>query len=138
HRPFDRRYPLRKDRQSPQSYRGGRRARNAAHRSRGIPAENSVAHRARRHPWPPHTFSGAAAEVALFDPEAWALTAREAAREAAADGVNMTFAPMLDVSREPRWGRTIEGPGESPWVGRQLAEAKVRGFQGSDLAAADS
>jgi len=78
------------------------------------------------------------AEVALFDPEAWALTAREAAREAAADGINMTFAPMLDVSREPRWGRTIEGPGESPWVGRQLAEAKVRGFQGSDLAAADS
>ena len=77
-------------------------------------------------------------EVALFDPEAWALTAREAAREAAADGVNMTFAPMLDVSREPRWGRTVEGPGESPWVGRRLAEAKVRGFQGSDLAAADS
>jgi beta-glucosidase len=77
-------------------------------------------------------------EVALFDPQAWALTAREAAREAAADGINMTFAPMLDVSREPRWGRTIEGPGESPWVGRRLAEAKVRGFQGADLAAADS
>jgi beta-glucosidase len=78
------------------------------------------------------------AEVALFDPQAWALTAREAAREAAADGINMTFAPMLDVSREPRWGRTIEGPGESPWVGRRLAEAKVRGFQGADLAAADA
>jgi beta-glucosidase len=77
-------------------------------------------------------------EVALFDPEAWALTAREAAREAAADGINMTFAPMLDVSREPRWGRTVEGPGESPWVGRQLAEAKVRGFQGTDLASANS
>jgi beta-glucosidase len=78
------------------------------------------------------------AEVALFDPEAWALTAREAAREAAADGINMTFAPMLDVSREPRWGRTVEGPGESPWVGRRLAEAKVRGFQGIDLTSADS
>jgi beta-glucosidase len=78
------------------------------------------------------------AEAALFDPEAWTLTAREAAKEAAADGVNMTFAPMLDVSREPRWGRTVEGPGESPWVGRQLAEAKVRGFQGVDLTAADS
>jgi beta-glucosidase len=77
-------------------------------------------------------------EVALFDPEAWARTAREAAREAAADGVNMTFAPMLDVSREPRWGRTVEGPGESPWVGRRLAEAKVRGFQGADLTAADA
>lgn len=78
------------------------------------------------------------AEVSLFDPEAWALTAREAAREAAADGINMTFAPMLDVARDPRWGRIVEGPGESPWVGRQLAEAKVRGFQGTDLAAADS
>ncbi|MDE2050819.1 MAG: glycoside hydrolase family 3 C-terminal domain-containing protein, partial [Gammaproteobacteria bacterium] len=78
------------------------------------------------------------AEAALFDPQAWALTAREAAREAAADGVNMAFAPMLDVSRDPRWGRTVEGPGESPWVGRRLAEAKVRGFQGTDLAAADS
>ncbi|MFZ1870047.1 MAG: glycoside hydrolase family 3 N-terminal domain-containing protein [Steroidobacteraceae bacterium] len=77
-------------------------------------------------------------EVALFDPEAWTRTAREAAREAAADGINMTFAPMLDVSREPRWGRTIEGPGESPWVGQRLAEAKVRGFQGAELAAADS
>ena len=78
------------------------------------------------------------AETALFDPVAWALTAREAAREAAADGINMTFAPMLDVSREPRWGRTVEGPGESPWVGRVLAEAKVRGFQGTDLTAGDS
>ncbi|HUA23745.1 MAG TPA: glycoside hydrolase family 3 N-terminal domain-containing protein [Steroidobacteraceae bacterium] len=83
-------------------------------------------------------FPAPLAEVALFDPEAWARTAREAAREAAADGINMTFAPMLDVSREPRWGRTVEGPGESPWVGRHLAEAKVRGFQGADLAAADS
>jgi beta-glucosidase len=78
------------------------------------------------------------AEVALFDPEAWRLTAREAAREAAADGIAMTFAPMLDVSRDPRWGRIVEGPGESAWVGRRLAEAKVLGFQGNDLAAADS
>lgn len=78
------------------------------------------------------------AEVALFDTEAWTRTAREAAREAAADGINMAFAPMLDVSRDPRWGRTVEGPGESPWVGKRLAEAKVRGFQGADLAAADS
>jgi beta-glucosidase len=83
-------------------------------------------------------FPAPLAEVALFDPEAWTLTAREAAREAAADGIAMTFAPMLDVSRDPRWGRTVEGPGESAWVGRRLAEAKVRGFQGTDLAAADS
>jgi beta-glucosidase len=50
----------------------------------------------------------------------------------------MTFAPMLDVSRDPRWGRGIEGPGEDPWVGALLADAKVRGFQGASLSAADS
>jgi beta-glucosidase len=78
------------------------------------------------------------AEAGLFDPEAWALTAREAAREAAADGLAMTFAPMLDVSRDPRWGRTAEGPGEDSWLAARIAEAKVRGFQGADLASADS
>ncbi len=75
------------------------------------------------------------AEAALFDPETWARTAREAATEAAADGLAMTFAPMLDVSRDPRWGRTAEGPGEDPWLGVRIARAKVRGFQGDDLAA---
>jgi beta-glucosidase len=78
------------------------------------------------------------AEASLFDPEAWALTAREAAKEAAADGLAMTFAPMLDVSRDPRWGRGVESAGEDPWLAERLARAKVKGFQGSDLAAADS
>jgi beta-glucosidase len=73
-------------------------------------------------------------EAALFDPESWALTARESAKEAAADGLAMTFAPMLDVSRDPRWGRIVEGPGEDPWLGVQIARAKVRGYQGDDLA----
>ena len=77
-------------------------------------------------------------EAALFDPETWALTARESAKEAAAEGVAMTFAPMLDVSRDPRWGRGVEGPGEDPWLGARIAEAKVRGFQGAELAAADA
>jgi beta-glucosidase len=77
-------------------------------------------------------------EAALFDPETWALTARESAKEAAADGLAMTFAPMLDVSRDPRWGRSVEGPGEDPWLGARIAEAKVRGFQGANLAAADA
>jgi beta-glucosidase len=77
-------------------------------------------------------------EAALFDPETWALTARESAKEAAADGLAMTFAPMLDVSRDPRWGRSVEGPGEDPWLGARIAAAKVRGFQGGDLAAADA
>lgn len=75
------------------------------------------------------------AEASLFDPAIWALTARESALEASADGLAMTFAPMLDVSRDPRWGRGAEGPGEDPWLGARFAEAKVRGFQGADLAA---
>jgi beta-glucosidase len=78
------------------------------------------------------------AEASILDPQAWALTAREAAREAAADGIAMTFAPMIDVARDPRWGRIVEGAGEDPWVAARMAEAKVFGFQGSSLAAADS
>jgi beta-glucosidase len=77
-------------------------------------------------------------EASLFDPETWALTARESAKEAAAEGLAMTFAPMLDVARDPRWGRMAEGPGEDPWLGARIAEAKVRGFQGTGLAAADA
>ena len=78
------------------------------------------------------------AEAALFDPQTWELTAREAAREAAADGLAMTFSPMLDVSRDIRWGRTAEGSGEDTWLAVQMARAKVRGYEGSDLAAADA
>ena len=77
-------------------------------------------------------------EASLFDPDAWALTARESAKEAAAEGLAMTFAPMLDVARDPRWGRSAEGPGEDPWLAARIAEAKVRGFQGGRLAAADA
>lgn len=73
-------------------------------------------------------------EAALFDPLLWERTARAAAREASAEGIAMTFAPMLDVARDPRWGRTVEGFGEDPWVGARLARAKVRGFQGANLA----
>jgi beta-glucosidase len=78
------------------------------------------------------------AEAATFDPRLWEATAREAARETAADGLAMTFAPMLDVSRDLRWGRTVEGPGEDPWLAVQIARAKVRGFQGADLAHPES
>ena len=78
------------------------------------------------------------AETALFDPETWELTAHEAAAEACADGISMVFAPMLDVARDPRWGRGIEGPGEDPWLAQRFSEAKVRGFQGGNLAAATS
>ncbi|TPV98200.1 MAG: Periplasmic beta-glucosidase [Beijerinckiaceae bacterium] len=73
------------------------------------------------------------AETASFDPALWESSAREAAVEAAADGINMTFAPMLDIARDPRWGRIAEGPGEDPFVGGLFAKAKVRGFQGTGL-----
>jgi beta-glucosidase len=69
------------------------------------------------------------AEAASFDAQLWEATARAAALEAAAEGVAITFAPMLDVSRDPRWGRIAESPGEDPWVCARMASAKVRGFQ---------
>ena len=78
------------------------------------------------------------AEVGAFDPGLWERTARTAAAEAAADGVAMTYAPMLDVARDPRWGRIVESPGEDPWVAARYAHAKIHGFQGQDLAANDS
>lgn len=78
------------------------------------------------------------AEAATFDPGTWLQSAREAAREGAADGLAMAFAPMLDVSRDPRWGRTAEGPGEDPWLAQTFAAAKVRGFQGADLSSDES
>jgi beta-glucosidase len=77
-------------------------------------------------------------EAAIFDDAVWTMTARAAAAEAADDGLAMTFAPMLDIARDPRWGRIAEGPGEDPFVGARMAAAKVRGFQGPDLGRADS
>jgi beta-glucosidase len=78
------------------------------------------------------------AEAGAFDPAIWEATARESAIEGAADGLALTFAPMLDVSRDPRWGRTVEGAGEDSWLAEQMAVAKVRGFQGAELAAPES
>jgi beta-glucosidase len=86
-----------------------------------------------------HTiFPVSLAEACQFSPDLWEKTARVAAEEAAEDGVALTFAPMLDVARDPRWGRIIESPGEDTWVASQMAVAKTRGFQGRDLAARDS
>jgi len=59
-----------------------------------------------------------------------------AAGESAAAGVDWVFAPMVDIARDPRWGRIAEGAGEDPWLGAQIAAAAVRGFQGGDFAAA--
>jgi beta-glucosidase len=86
-----------------------------------------------------HTiFPVSLAEACQFAPDLWEKTARVAAEEAAEDGVALTFAPMLDVARDPRWGRIIESPGEDTWVASQMAAAKTRGFQGSNLVAQDS
>jgi beta-glucosidase len=86
-----------------------------------------------------HTiFPVSLAEACQFAPDLWEKTARVAAEEAAEDGVALTFAPMLDVARDPRWGRIIESPGEDTWVASQMAAAKTRGFQGPNLAAQDS
>jgi len=78
------------------------------------------------------------AEAGAFDANLWERTARAAAREAAADGVDLTFAPMLDVARDPRWGRIVESPGEDPRVGAAFAVSKIRGFQGAALSARDA
>lgn len=75
-------------------------------------------------------------ESAAFDPALWEATARVAAEECAVEGIDLTFAPMLDIARDPRWGRTLEGPGEDPLVGQRVARAKVRGYQTADLASA--
>src|SRR4029434_1728537 len=57
---------------------------------------------------------------------------------AAADVLTLVFAPMLDVARDPRWGRIAESPGEDPWLAARYAEAKVRGIQGGDIGQADN
>ena len=78
------------------------------------------------------------AEAASWNLEAIENAARIAAVEATAAGVHWTYAPMVDVARDPRWGRVVEGAGEDPHLGAAIAAARVRGFQGTDLAAADT
>ena len=74
------------------------------------------------------------AEASSFDLDLMRRTAAGAAREAAAQGVHWTFAPMVDISRDARWGRVVEGAGEDPWYGSLVARARVEGFQGRSLA----
>ncbi|MGV6818892.1 MAG: beta-glucosidase BglX [Parvularcula sp.] len=77
-------------------------------------------------------------EAASWDLEAIEKSARIAAIEASAEGVHWTFAPMVDVARDPRWGRVSEGAGEDVYLGSRIAEARVHGFQGDDLGAPDT
>lgn len=73
---------------------------------------------------------------ASWDMELVEQAAQMAAREATADGINWNFSPMVDIARDPRWGRIAEGAGEDPYLGSKIAEAMVKGYQGNDLAAA--
>lgn len=73
-----------------------------------------------------------------FNPELVELGYRCIAKEASNDGIHWTFSPMVDLSRDPRWGRCVEGPGEDPYLGGKMAGAAVRGFQGEDLSDHDS
>ena len=74
-------------------------------------------------------------EAASWDLDAIERSARVAAIEASAAGQNWTFAPMVDIARDARWGRVMEGAGEDPYLGSLIAKARVKGFQGNDLSA---
>lgn len=78
------------------------------------------------------TFPIPLAEAASFDLAMIEETARIAAAETSAYGIHWTFAPMVDISRDARWGRVMEGAGEDPWYGSEVAKARVRGFQGTN------
>jgi len=73
--------------------------------------------------------------AASWDPAQVEKAQSMAAREASSVGVNWTFAPMVDIARDPRWGRIMEGAGEDPYLGSRMAEAQVRGFQGEAIGA---
>ncbi|RZL99572.1 MAG: beta-glucosidase, partial [Sphingomonas sp.] len=109
---------------------GARRAQDAALRSRlGIPLvfAADVIHGCRT------IFPIPLADAAAFDPDLSERAARAVAREASAAGLHWTFAPVVDVARDERWGRVAEGAGEDVLLNRLLATARVRGFQGGDL-----
>ncbi|HMO33340.1 MAG TPA: glycoside hydrolase family 3 N-terminal domain-containing protein [Lacibacter sp.] len=84
------------------------------------------------------TFPLPLAEAASWDLEAIERSARIAAVEASAAGIHWTFAPMVDISRDPRWGRVMEGAGEDPFLGSWIARARVKGFQGNGLGHTDA
>src|SRR5207253_1340819 len=77
------------------------------------------------------------AEASSWDPAVAERSASIAAAEARSSGVHWTFAPMMDIARDARWGRIVEGSGEDPYLGASFARARVRGFQGRDYSAPD-
>jgi beta-glucosidase len=77
------------------------------------------------------------AEASSWDPALVQSDESVSAAEATADGIKWTFNPMVDISRDPRWGRVVEGAGEDPFLGSAIAAAKVRGYQGADFSVPD-
>lgn len=75
--------------------------------------------------------------AASWDPDLAEQVQATAAREARAVGIHWAFAPMVDIARDPRWGRIVEGAGEDPYLGAEMAVAQVRGFQGETIGAPD-
>ncbi len=84
------------------------------------------------------TFPIPLGEASSWDMKAIEQSARIAATEASASGINWTFAPMVDIARDPRWGRVMEGAGEDPYLGSLIATARVKGFQGNGLGSIDA
>jgi beta-glucosidase len=84
------------------------------------------------------TFPIPLAEASSWDMAAIEKVERIAATEASASGINWTFAPMVDIARDPRWGRVMEGAGEDPYLGSLIAAARVKGFQGKGLGSTDA
>src|SRR6201998_3016800 len=76
--------------------------------------------------------------AATFDPDLVATVSHLSAKEATTAGVRWFYSPMVDISRDPRWGRTQEGAGEDPYLGAAMARAYIRGYQGDDLSRPDS
>ncbi len=79
------------------------------------------------------TFPIPLGSASSWDMEMLEKSAQIAAKEATADGINWNFSPMVDIARDPRWGRIAEGAGEDPYLGSRIAEAYVKGYQGKDL-----
>lgn len=84
------------------------------------------------------TFPIPLAEASSWDMDAIERAERVAATEASASGINWTFSPMVDIARDPRWGRVMEGAGEDPYLGSLIATARVKGFQGKGLGNTDA
>lgn len=78
------------------------------------------------------------AMASTWSPADWRSAARISAVEASASGLHWTFAPMIDIARDPRWGRIVEGAGADPYLGSRMAVAQIEGYQGGDLAAGDT